>query len=217
MLTDNLDTYMNHKYIEYFIYNFNLDEDTYKDNYDRVEVLEIISSYVDLNRNLIDDVVANHIRSVVNKFRDIIDNDTIKRNDAINEIIINLNKDYDKDINYAYYRTQLYTRTKDKKFFTDSKEAIDVDKSEINISIAFDFSLLSFLIDVPEEMFKEHLSELQDNEFVYLSLRAILCEFPNALKNETFINRLNEVLNIKTNNKEHKKLVKEIKKLKRKF
>lgn len=217
MLTDNIDTYMNHKYIEYFIYNFNLDEETYKDNYDRLEVLEIIRDYIEANRNLIDEDVANHIRNAVNIFRDIIDNNTMNRNEVINEIIINLNKDYDRDINYAYYRTQLYTRTKDKKFFTDSKEAIDVDKSEINISIAFDFSLLSFLIDVPYEIFIDHLSDLQDNEFVYLSLRAILCECPNVLKNETFVGRLNEVLNIKTNKKEHKKLVKEIKRMKRKF
>ena len=217
MLTDNLDAYMNHKYIEYFIYNLNLTDDTYKDNYDRIPALEVIRDYVLINRNLIDENIANHIRDKVTSFRDIEDDKTLERNQIIQDIIINLNKPFDEEVNYNYYRTQLYTRTNDKKFFTDSKAAIDVDKSEINISIAFDFSLLSFLIDVPEVIFKEHLDELQDNEFVYLSLRAILCEFPNVLLNDTFMIRLKEVLDTKTNNKEHKKIVKEIKRMKRKF
>ena len=155
MLTDNLDAYMNHKYIEYFIYNLNLTEDTYKDNYDRVAALEVIRDYVLINRNLIDENIANHIRDKVTSFRDIEDDKTLERNQIIQDIIINLNKPFDEEVNYNDYRTQLYTRTNDKKFFTDSKAAIDVDKSEINISIAFDFSLLSFLIDVPEVIFKE--------------------------------------------------------------
>ena len=52
MLTNDLDTYMNHKYIEYFIYNLNLDDEVYKNNYDRVQILSIINDYIVYNRNL---------------------------------------------------------------------------------------------------------------------------------------------------------------------
>lgn len=217
MLTNDLDTYMNHKYIEYFIYNLNLDEEIYKDNYDRVEILSIINDYIVYNRNLIDENIANHIRDVVLTFRDIEDDEELERKKIIQDIIINLNIPFDVETNYNYYRTQLYTRTKDKRFFKDSKEAIDVDKSEINVSIAFDFALLSFLVDVKDDIFMEHLPELQNNEFVYLSLHAVLCEFPLIINNERFVKRLNKVLVGNENKKENKKLVKEIKKIKRKF
>ena len=130
MLTDNLDAYMNHKYIEYFIYNLNLTDDTYNDNYDRIPALEVIRDYVLINRNLIDENIANHIRDKVTSFRDIEDDKTLERNQIIQDIIINLNKPFDQEVNYNYYRTQLYTRTNDKQFFTDSKAAIDVDKSD---------------------------------------------------------------------------------------
>ena len=96
MLTDNLDAYMNHKYIEYFIYNLNLTEDTYKDNYDRVAALEVIRDYVLINRNLIDENIANHIRDKVTSFRDIEDDKTLERNQIIQDIIINLNKPFDE-------------------------------------------------------------------------------------------------------------------------
>lgn len=171
--------------------------------------------------NALSSKIKNNIFDCLDYAKYIKDEDSKERNKVINEIIglLNCEEDY---IPIGFYRTELYKRTDNIKFITKYYDEEIISKIDIvNNSIRFDIDVLvSHGEDVSEQEFKEsYLDFFSCNLYYYESINAILKEYPKIFKNELFYNRFRQVLDAsyeknRSFNRENKRLIKEIKKIK---
>lgn len=203
--------YMNMKSIEHLWFGTN---NSYinSDLFDELYKLEWFKDGIVDNRDLIDDNVAKNIRGIIDKYKYIEDENSIKRKEIINEIIIALNSSYDKDKNYEFYKEEAAKRFDSNIYLKATNEVIEKNKQMLNESISCDYILLSMLCDFSDTEFNKALDEVGFVNFHILSLNAILKEFPLIITNPNFIPRVNTILK-KRKLKENKKMVKKIKKL----
>lgn len=75
-------------------------------------------------------------------------------------------------------------------------------KDFVEYSISFDFYILEAFSDrLSDKTFKEEIHKLVNNKIFFLSLNAILCEYPDLLSQDIFKNRLKILLELNKGDK----------------
>lgn len=165
--------------------------------------------------------VKENIYKYVMEAREFNDEHKEERYNELNEIVKLVNGQKE-DLSYIFYTYELYKRINDKKYLSKCIENLDADQiKNIHESIFGDLLVLtSHSNDISDDEFiNEYLPNLTNSYLYYESINAILHENPSVFKDLTFYNRMICVFNVnneiyKNTNiqKEHKKIVKSVKK-----
>lgn len=214
MITNDYNDYMFTKLLQNFIYHKQLSDSGIELARD-IEFINMLLYFIKHNRNLIDEDVALNIYDLMDKIKYIDDDYRNQRNEIINEIIICLNEEYDKKINYDFYRNELAIRANKQKYYKMEDYMVDLSKKMVNNSIVYDFCVLSnHSSNITDSEFEKHLPYFQNDTYYLASIRAIMDEFPLIFINNTFFNRVKTVMDnsiIDCHNQ--KKLMKQINKI----
>lgn len=145
-----------------------------------------------------------------------------ERTDIINDIIKLLNTQ-EEDNSLVYYRSQLYTRTRDLRFLFCSSEIIALNQEYIKQLLYDDFTIIvTHQKETTEQQFdEEYFIQFQNQKIYYENLYMLLEECPYLFKDEVFYNRVMKVLNKNSkkekfenaNNKIKKKINRKIRRL----
>ena len=212
MLTDDFDLYYDFKFIECIIFAES-NHVEYGKALKRIECLRQFELFITDNRFMFDDVRSDNIYRILQNVVDVDDDYSLERITIVNNIKSILNNAFDKKEHYSFYKSEIVQRYGKKKYYKLKDSIIDEKKELINASIALDIAIIeSHLFD--KEMYDEYFFGLVDNPIYYMSLKAIINEYPFILANETFVSRVNTILNYSKKTKDNKKLVNTIKKLK---
>lgn len=213
MITNDYDDYMYTKILQSFIYNKQLSDNGIELARD-IEFIDMLLYFISNNRNSIDDTIALNIYNKLDQLKQITDGKRIKRIEIINEIIVCLNKGYDKKINYNFYRNELAIRANHQKYYKMKDYIVDLNKKIINKSIVYDFCILSkHSSNITDSEFAKYLPDFQNNSYYLASIHAIMDEFPLIFLDDTFTNRVKTVINNSKFDNQNKKLIKEINKI----
>lgn len=213
MITNDYDDYMCTKILQSFIYNKQLSDNEIKLARD-IEFIDMLWYFIKHNRDLIDDNIVLNIYNKLDQLKYIIDENRIKRIEIINEIIICLNKECDKKINYDFYRNELAIRANHSKYYKMKDYMVDLNKKTINNSIVYDFYILSkHSSDITDSEFEKYLPHFQNDTYYLASIRAIMDEFPLMFLDDTFTNRVKTVIDNSNFDDKNKKLIKKIDKI----
>ena len=213
MLTDDFDLYYNFKFVECITFvEYSYSE--YGECFIDIDNLKQLEIFISDNRFMFDSARVNNIFKILQNITYIDDEYTNERLKAINNIKDILNTPYNKQEHYDFYRTEIVQRYNNKKYYRLKDNIIESKKDLINASIALDMPVIeSHIFD--SEMYNKYYNEFIDNPLYYMSVRAIINEFPLILNNETFIKRLNSILSKNKDSKNTKKLIKQINKAKK--
>lgn len=201
-MNEDLNSYKTIKLVHNIMFNFC--ENDYSEDPSIFNLL-IIESFKNIVHehlllgNLSNDV-KNNIYNFLRQAREYKDENSNKRYELVNEIIMLLNSNYE-DKSEVFYRMELYKRTRDFKYVTKyTKEQINENIEYVHDSICNDFYILvSHLEETTDEEFEEiYLPCFTDTETYYDSLNAILLENPKVFKNKLFYSRMLKILNANT-------------------
>ena len=208
MLTDDFDLYYNFKFLECIIF-VEYTHTEYGETFKDIEYLRQFQNFIEDNRFLFDDKRVNNIYKILQDVRYVEDEYKEERITILNNINNILNTPINQKDNNDFYRTEIVQRYNKKKYYRLKDEVVESKKDLISASIAFDMPVIeSHIFD--SEMYNKYCNEFIDNPLYYMSVRAIINEFPLILDNDIFVVRLNEILSHTKDNKTTKKLVKEI-------
>lgn len=149
--------------------------------------------------NYLSKKVKDNIKCYLLKARDYKDEDRKDRIDIINDILSLLNSQ-EKDNSLVFYVTELYKRTKDKKYiYLSSKSDIINEVDRIHESIVCDYLILTtHNVSTSEEDFHNNFLEKFVCSKVYIeSINTLLNEMPQLFNNKIFYKRVMDVLEMK--------------------
>ena len=208
MLTDDFDLYYNFKFLECIIF-VEYTHTEYGETFKDIEYLRQFQYFIEDNRFLFDDKIVNNIYKILQDVRYVEDEYKEERITILNNINNILNTPINQKDNNDFYRTEIVQRYNKKKYYRLKDEVVESKKDLISASIAFDMPVIeSHIFD--SEMYNKYYNEFIDNPLYYMSVRAIINEFPLILNNDIFVVRLSEILSQTKDTKTTKKLVKEI-------
>ena len=208
MLTDDFDLYYNFKFLECIIF-VEYTHTEYGETFKDIEYLRQFQNFIEDNRLLFDDKRVNNIYKILQDVRYVEDEYKEERITILNNINNILNPPINQKDNYDFYRTEIVQRYNKKKYYRLKDDVVESKKDLISASIAFDMPVIeSHIFD--SEMYNKYYNEFIDNPLYYMSVRAIINEFPLILDNDIFVVRLNDILSQTKDTKTSKKLVKEI-------
>ena len=208
MLTDDFDLYYNFKFLECIIF-VEYTHTEYGETFKDIEYLRQFQYFIEDNRFLFDDKRVNNIYKLLQDVRYVEDEYKEERITILNNINNILNTPINQKDNNDFYRTEIVQRYNKKKYYRLKDEVVESKKDLISASIAFDMPVIeSHIFD--SEMYNKYYNEFIDNPLYYMSVRAIINEFPLILNNDIFVVRLSEILSQTKDTKTTKKLVKEI-------
>ena len=208
MLTDDFDLYYNFKFLECIIF-VEYTHTEYGETFKDIEYLRQFQNFIEDNRFLFDDKRVNNIYKILQDVRYVEDEYKEERITILNNINNILNTPINQKDNNDFYRTEIVQRYNKKKYYRLKDDVVESKKDLISASIAFDMPVIeSHIFD--SEMYNKYYNEFIDNPLYYMSVRAIINEFPLILDNDIFVSRLNDILSQNKDNKMTKKLVKEI-------
>ena len=208
MLTDDFDLYYSFKFLECIIF-VEYTHTEYGETFKDIEYLRQFQNFIEDNRFLFDDKRVNNIYKLLQDVRYVEDEYKEERITILNNINNILNTPINQKDNNDFYRTEIVQRYNKKKYYRLKDEVVESKKDLISASIAFDMPVIeSHIFD--SEMYNKYYNEFIDNPLYYMSVRAIINEFPLILNNDIFVVRLSEILSQTKDTKTTKKLVKEI-------
>lgn len=208
MLTDDFDLYYNFKFLECIIF-VEYTHTEYGETFKDIEYLRQFQYFIEDNRFLFDDKRVNNIYKILQDVRYVEDEYKEERITILNNINNILNTPINQKDNNDFYRTEIVQRYNKKKYYRLKDDVVESKKDLISASIAFDMPVIeSHIFD--SEMYNKYYNEFIDNPLYYMSVRAIINEFPLILNNDIFVVRLSEILSQTKDTKTTKKLVKEI-------
>lgn len=115
------------------------------------------------------------------------------------ELIIKLNG-YGYKENDNFYTTEIVKRFS----YFDSKvnyRNFEQQKQFVERTLKFDFLILTYFTEIiDEQTFEDKINELVMNEYCFASLNAIISEYPEILKDETFKRRIKKLLDLNKKN-----------------
>lgn len=141
--------------------------------------------------------IKNNVYNYLNEARNIKSDDYKDRIKLINEIITELNKSSDYTY-HLFYSIELFKRRNNRKYlYKYNIDIIDKEIPLVNKSLIYDsLVLISHNNRTSDKKFvEEWLPSLTENLFYYESISAILKEYPEIFKDQTFYNRFICVLN----------------------
>ena len=199
-MNEPIELYKLRKLIYYIIFNSCIEDYEESNDMFDIVILESLRNIVEFHvgRGDLSKDVKNNINNFLRLARDINDENRNERIKICNEIIRIINSnDLDKSI--LFYRLELQKRTRDFGYiikYSDDKVIEDIEL--VHDSICDDFFIMTSHTDnIEEEIFKtEFLPNFINSDAYYDSLNAILEENPSVFKNETFYNRMLQVLNL---------------------
>lgn len=208
MLTDDFDLYYNFKFLECIIF-VEYTHTEYGETFKDIEYLRQFQNFIEDNRFMFDDKRANNIYKILQNVRYVEDEYTKERITILNNIHNILNTPINKDDNYDFYRTEIVQRYNKSKYYKLKDNIVESKKDLISASIAFDMPVIeSHIFD--SDMYNKYYDDFIENPLYYMSVRAIINEFPLILENDIFVSRLNNILSQTKDTKTTKKLIKEI-------
>lgn len=200
-MNEDIGLYRTRKLINNIIFNF------YENDYEEdpecfdlliVESLKNIVEYY-ANNNFLSEAVKNNIYNYLTQAREYEDDNKKQRLELINDIIGIVNSQK-KDESIIFYKIELYKRRKrigDLLELDDKK--IEKEIENVHDSICHDLWVITSHTDdaTSEEVFQsEYLPYFKDSNFYYESLNAMLDENPIVFQNQTFYNRMMQVINL---------------------
>lgn len=200
-INENLEHYFYIKFIQGILFNEKMYNDFIKHKYDEytnnIKFIESFSDYVSvcIQLDMLEFEEKQRVYVIISRIRNFmhIDDQQLKNSciKMYNRIISSLdilkkasnNRFYFDEINKRYSQTPI------------DEKRISKLKPFIKKSIGFDFLILMFhLSEMDEQTFLEQAKELVMNEFYFASVNAIICEHPEILKNQMFVERLKRII-----------------------
>ena len=200
---NDLNNYIQFKYVQFLLHNdlafskifenHSFDNSILNPNF-AVAIASYLNVFIEEHRFLNPEVKDKAYRIIAyikqnNNFKDDI---KYKINHLFNDTIINLNATIDDD-NIDYYLDEIVKRFDFRRNL--SLDEYELYKSIVEQSLGNDYVILSYHCDIMKENeFEESVPMFVTDMFYFNSLNAILNEYPEILKNETFRRRVKKIV-----------------------
>lgn len=200
-INENLEQYLYIKFIQGILFNEKMYNDFIKHKYDEyinnINFIESFSDYVSvcIQLDMLEPEEKQRVYVIISRIRNFmhIDDQQLKNSciKMYNRVISSLdilkkvtnNRFYFDEINKRYSQMSI------------DEKRISKLKPFIKKSIGFDYPILMFhLSEMDEQTFLEQAKELVMNEFYFASVNAIICEHPEILKNQMFVERVKRII-----------------------
>lgn len=192
---ESLYDYIGYKSVEAFVLNPSEGLDEQID----IPFLDCVLRYIEINAENFSYDLKQEILKKLSDLRFINDEDRIERIEIINEIIRTLNV-AEEDEEHCFYIFQLYNRFNDEIFL--KSEVTNNNVELVNLLILLDYIILGSHTDLmpDDEFYDKYINEFVFNPFYYSNISIIIEEYPDILKDITFVKRFKLIHKI---NKQH--------------
>ena len=204
---NNLNDYIQIKFIQFILHNDSVFKVIFKDHLFDDSILNIafavtFASYLKvfmeetkfLNSKVKDK--AYRIIDYIKENNNFIDEEKHRINYLFNDVIMSLNVIQDIDCE-EYYLDEIAKRFDFKKNVTLNEEEYEDYKSIVEESLGNDYIILSYHCElIKENDFEESVPLFTTDMYYFNSLNAILNEYPEILRNETFKRRVKKVIGL---------------------
>lgn len=203
----NFEHYFYIKLIQGILFNEKMYNDFLNHKYDEytknIKFVDMFADYVDMciQSQLLESEEKQRVYTIISRIRNFISDDDLEFKNSCIKMYNRIIKSLNSFINVTNNRFYLNEINKRYGLKNSSERYINKFKTFIKRSIGFDFPILMFhLNELDEQSFLEKANELIMNEYYFASVNAIIHEYPEILKNKTFIERLKKIIMLNKKN-----------------